>query len=333
MKRFLLLLVVLALAGVGAWWFEQWSWAQPGPAQSYKVVMVEPGDHVAVIAQHLAEAGVISNADLFRLGLRIRNLQGTLKAGEYGFPAHLSMADVAGIVASGKSIQHKLTAAEGLTSKMIYDLVVADKVLVGDAGAVPDEGTLLPETYLFTRGTTRAELLKRMAKARDKLLDKLWATRAGALPLKSRAEAITLASIVEKETAIPEERRHVASVFVNRLKLGMKLQSDPTIIYDVTGGYPLGRGIRESELKRASPHNTYAIPGLPPTPICNPGRDAIAAVLDPATSNDLYFVANGTGGHAFSATDAEQNRNVAAWRKIEQQQKHVDPLPLPQLRK
>ena len=295
--------------------------------------MVAPGDHVAVIAQHLAEAGVVSNADLFRIGLRIRNLQGDLKAGEYAFPAHASMADVAGIVAGGKSIQHKLTAAEGLTSKMIYDIVVADKVLTGDAGAVPDEGTLLPETYLFTRGTTRAELLKRMAKARDKLLDRLWAARAGGLPVKTRQDAVTLASIVEKETAIPEERRHVAAVFVNRLKLGMKLQSDPTIIYDVTGGYPLGRGIRESELKRASPHNTYVIPGLPPTPISNPGRDSIAAVLNPAASNDLYFVANGKGGHVFSASDAEQNKNVAAWRRIEQLQKQLVPLPLPELRK
>jgi UPF0755 protein len=333
MKRFLVLLVLLGIAAGGAWWFEQWNWRQPGPSQADKIVMVAPGDHVAVIAQHLADSGVVTNADLFRIGLRIRNLQGDLKAGEYAFPAHVSMADVAGIVASGKSIQHKLTAAEGLTSRMIYDIVVADKVLTGDAGAVPDEGTLLPETYLFTRGTTRAELLKRMARARDKLLDKLWAARASGLPVKTKQDAVTLASIVEKETAIAEERRHVAAVFVNRLKLGMKLQSDPTIIYDVTGGYPLGRGIRESELKRASPHNTYVIPGLPPTPISNPGRDSIAAVLRPAVSADLYFVANGKGGHVFSASDAEQNRNVAAWRKLEQLQKQLVPLPLPQLRK
>ncbi len=333
MVRFLLLLIVLAFAAVGAWWCEQWNWRQPGPSPSYRVVMVEPGDHVAVIARHLADSGVVSNAELFRLGLRIRNLQAGLKAGEYGFPAHVSMAEVADIVVSGKSIQHKLTAAEGLTSKMIYDLVAADKVLVGDAGTVPDEGTLLPETYLFTRGTTRAQLLERMARAQHDLLKKLWPGRASGLPVKSRQDAITLASIVEKETAIPEERRHVASVFVNRLRLGMKLQSDPTIIYDVTGGYPLGRGIRESELKRASPHNTYAIAGLPPTPISNPGRDAIAAVLDPAATDDLYFVANGKGGHVFSATDAEQSKNVAAWRRIEHLQKQLVPLPPPHLRK
>jgi UPF0755 protein len=331
-KRFLLIVVLLAAALGGAWYWEQWSWAQPGPSPSYKVVMIEPGDHVAVIAQHLAASGVVSSGDLFRLGLRIRNLQGTLKAGEYGFPAHVSMASVAGILASGKSIQHKLTAAEGLTSKMIYDIVAADPVLKGDAGAVPDEGTLLPETYLFTRGTTRAEMLKRMAKARSDLLKKLWPARADNLPYKTKQEAITLASIVEKETSIPEERRHIASVFVNRLRLGMKLQSDPTIIYDITKGYPLGRGIRESELQRPSPHNTYAVAGLPPTPICNPGKDAIAAVLDPETTDDLYFVANGKGGHVFSKSVDEQNKNVAAWRRIEQMQRLNTPLPVPGLR-
>jgi UPF0755 protein len=333
MIRFLLLAVVLALAAAGAWYFEQWNFAQPGPLAGYKVVMVEQGDHVATIARHLEEAGVVANADLFRLGLRIRNMQGALKAGEYGFPAHASMAEVAGIVASGKSIQHKLTAAEGLTSEMIYDLVRSDSVLTGEAGPVPDEGTLLPETYLFTRGTTRHELLARMAKARTRLLDKLWQARAKDLPIKTKEEAVTLASIVEKETALAGERRHVASVFVNRLRLGMKLQSDPTIIYDITKGHPLGRGIRQSELDRATPHNTYAIPGLPPTPICNPGKDSLDAVLNPATTQDLYFVANGKGGHSFAATDAEQNKNVAAWRRIEDLQKKLVPLPLPGLRR
>ncbi|MBV9694251.1 MAG: endolytic transglycosylase MltG, partial [Alphaproteobacteria bacterium] len=234
---------------------------------------------------------------------------------------HVSMADVQGILSSGKSIQYKLTAAEGLTSEMIFKIVADDPVLTGDAGWTPPEGSLLPETYLFTRGTTRAQMLGRMMKARDALLEQLWRERPPGLPYKTPNDAVVLASIVEKETAIPAERRHVAAVFVNRLKLGMKLQSDPTIIYDVTRGYPLGRGIRESELTRASPHNTYFIAGLPPTPICNPGKDSLAAVLDPATSNDLYFVANGQGGHVFSATMEAQNRNVALWRKVEQARK------------
>ena len=329
--RFFLFLLFLAVLAGGAWFWEQQNYIAPGPSNKYTVVMIEPGDHVAAIAHRLADAGVIANADLFRLGLRIRDLQGTLKAGEYGFPARVSMADVQGILASGKSIQHKVTAAEGLTSQMIYDVVKADPVLVGDAGAVPDEGTLLPETYLFMRGTTRAKIIGEMRKAQQAVLAKLWPARADNLPIRSENQAITLASIVEKETALPEERRHVAAVFMNRLRMGMKLQSDPTIIYDITKGYPLGRGIRESELQRASPHNTYAIPGLPPTPICNPGKDSIAAVLNPATSNDLYFVANGKGGHVFSASVSDQNKNVAAWRQIEKQQKQK--LPAPDLRR
>jgi UPF0755 protein len=331
--RFLAVIVFLAALVAGAWFWEQWNFQQPGPSPTYKVVMVAPGDHVGTVATHLADAGVVANGDLFRIGVRLRGLQGQLKAGEYGFPARASMDDVAGILVSGRSIQHKLTAAEGLTSRMIYDIVRTDPVLVGEAGALPDEGTLLPETYLFTRGTTRSEMIARMRRARDKALAQLWAARASNLPVKTKADAIVLASIVEKETAIPEERRHVAAVFANRLRLGMKLQSDPTIIYDITKGYPLGRGIRASELARASPHNTYVIAGLPPTPICNPGRDSIAAVLNPASSNDLYFVANGKGGHVFAATVEEQNKNVSEWRRIEKQQKQVDPpLPAPSLR-
>jgi UPF0755 protein len=330
--RFLALVVFLAVLAAGVWYWEQWNFQQPGPAASYKVVMIEPGDHVNTIAQHLADNGVIANGDLFRVGLRIRGLQAQLKAGEYGFPAHVSMADIAGILIGGKSIEHKLTAAEGLTSKMIYDIVRADPVLTGDAGAVPDEGRLLPETYLFTRGTTRSEMIGRMKKAQAKVLDELWRARKLDPPVKTEDAAIVLASIVEKETALPEERRHIAAVFMNRLKLGMKLQSDPTIIYDITQGYPLGRGIRESELARASPHNTYVIAGLPPTPICNPGKDSIAAVLDPADSGDLYFVANGHGGHVFSATVEQQNRNVLEWRKIEKLQKQIIPLPTPAIR-
>jgi len=330
--RLFVLAIVLAVLAVGAWYWEQWNFQQPGPSPSYKIVMVEPGDHVNTIAQHLADNGVIANGYLFRIGLRIRGLQAQLKAGEYGFPAHASMADVAGILISGKSIQHKLTAAEGLTSKMIFDIVKADPVLTGDPGAVPDEGTLLPETYLFTRGTSRSEIIARMKKAQAKVLDELWRARKADLPVKTKDDAIVLASIVEKETAIPEERRHIAAVFMNRLRLGMKLQSDPTIIYDITQGYPLGRGIRESELMRASPHNTYVIAGLPPTPICNPGKDSIAAVLNPADSNDLYFVANGHGGHVFSVTVEQQNRNVSEWRRIEKLQKQLIPLPTPAIR-
>ncbi|HSM95303.1 MAG TPA: endolytic transglycosylase MltG [Rhizomicrobium sp.] len=316
MLRFLAILVVLALIAGGAWFWEQQNWQAAGPSPSYKVVMVKPGDHTATIAENLQKAGVIANADLFRAGLRIRNKQSELKAGEYGFPARASMEDVTAILVAGKSIEYKLTAAEGLTSQMIYDLVKADPVLVGDAGPVPAEGTLLPETYLFTRGMTRAQMLDKMRDAQAKLIDTAWPARVGNLPLKTPQDAIILASIVEKETGIPEERRHIAAVFENRLHLGMKLQSDPTIIYGITRGYPIGRRIRQSEIDARTPYNTYAIPGLPAGPICNPGKDAIMAVLNPAGSDDLYFVANGTGGHVFAATMAEHEKNVANWRKI-----------------
>jgi UPF0755 protein len=317
MVRFFLVLVVLAGLAAGAVYWERNNFFAPGPSPRGTVVLVEPGDHVSVIAQHLQDAGAISNAQLFSFGLRIRDQQTLLKAGEYWIPPRASMASIAGILISGRSIEHKITAAEGLTSAMIHALVRANSVLVGEAGPEPAEGTLLPETYLFTRGMTRAEMLTHMAKAQETLVEKLWPARAPNLPFKSRAEAITLASIVEKETAIPEERRHIASVFVNRLKLGMKLQSDPTIIYGISKGYPLGRGIRESELSKATPYNTYVIAGLPPTPICNPGKDSIVAVLQPANSSDLYFVANGKGGHVFSATIAAHEQNVAKWRQME----------------
>ena len=320
MRRFFIAILVLAVIVGAAFFAEQWAFFAPGPTAphgSSTIVWIKEGQGSAAIARDLQVAGVIRNAALFRVGVRLRDQTSRLKAGEYAIPSRASMGDIAGILVAGKSIQHKVTAAEGLTSQMIYDIVAKDAALSGDAGAVPAEGSLLPETYLFTRGTGRREILERMARAQRKLLGKLWPARAAGLPFKSEADAITLASIVEKETALPEERRHIAAVFVNRLKLGMKLQSDPTIIYGLTRGYPLGRGIRESELNAATPYNTYVIAGLPPTPICNPGKDSIAAVLQPENSNDLYFVANGTGGHVFTTSIVEHQKNVARWRQIE----------------
>jgi UPF0755 protein len=185
---------------------------------------------------------------------------------------------------------------------------------------VPAEGTLLPETYLFTRGETRSALIAKMTRADQEFLREQWANRAANLPFKTMEEAVILASVVEKETALPEERRHIAGLFVNRLKVGMKLQSDPTIIYDISKGYPLGRGIRASELAAATPYNTYVIGALPPGPICNPGKDSIAAVLNPQQTNDLFFVATGKGGHVFTASMGEHLKNVAAYRAFEHQQ-------------
>jgi UPF0755 protein len=317
MKKFLLILVALALVGAGAVeWFAA-AWDSPGPGPSEKVVLIAPHTPLHRTVQQIADTGAVNFTLMFELELRARGLAPQVKAGEYSIPAHASMAAIAAILVSGKSIQHKFTAAEGLTSDMIWKLVKADPVLTGDPGPVPEEGTLLPETYLFTRGMTRARLLLEMAAAQEKFLDTHWPRRDPGLPFATPREAVTLASIVEKEVALPEERRHVAQVFVNRLKQGVPLQSDPTIIYGLTKGYPLGHGIRQSELVGETPYNTYRIPALPPGPIGNPGKDSLLAVLNPPPGDDLYFVADGKGRSLFAATIAEHAKNVIAFRAAE----------------
>jgi UPF0755 protein len=320
MRRLTLGFLLLLLIGLAAFFAEQWEFFAPGPlarAGRVTIVWIKPGERSAQIAQQLQRAGVVRNAALFRVGVQLRGKNAALKAGEYAIPSEASMADVMGILIGAKSIAHKLTAAEGLTSAMIFNIVQRDPVLVGNAGTMPPEGSLLPETYLFIRGTTRQQMLSRMARAQQRVISSLWVKRESDLPFTTPEQAVTLASIVEKETAIPEERRHIAAVFLNRLRLGMKLQSDPTIIYGLTKGYPLGRGIRESEIAAPTPYNTYVIVGLPPTPICNPGKDSLAAVLQPQESADLYFVANGSGGHVFTSSIAEHEKNVARWRQVE----------------
>jgi UPF0755 protein len=327
MKRFAAMLIALAVIVAGVFEWESANFKAPGPAAKDTVVLIAPRSGVSKTAHTLEDAHVVKHAYLFEIGVRLRGLAASLKAGEYAIPAKASLKEIADILISGKVVQHKLTAAEGLTSRMIYDIVKNDKALQGEAGAVPAEGTLLPETYLFTHGTTRTDIFTRMKAAQGALLDRLWPNRAADLPFTTREQAIILASIVEKETALPSERRHIASVFVNRLRIGMPLQSDPTIIYGITRGYPLGRAILESEIRAATPFNTYVIAGLPPQPISNPGADAIAAVLNPDQTPDLYFVADGTGGHVFSPTIAEHEKNVAKWRKIHAQQKLSPPAP------
>lgn len=323
MRRFLLILLVVAalVAGVVEWAISAWDAPGPPAVQAGEtVILIPPKSRTRDIARMLQDKGVLKFTVLFEFDLRLKRPADKLKAGEYAIPSGASMAKIAAILVEGKSIQHKLTAAEGLTSDMIVKLVQADPVLVGDAGPVPQEGSLLPETYLFTRGQTRAGLLAQMARAQEKFLDTKWAGRDPNLPLKTSHEAVILASIVEKETALPEERRHIAAVFLNRLKIGMRLQTDPTVIYGLTHGYPLGRGIRQSELDAATPYNTYVIAGLPPGPICNPGKDSISAVLNPEASDDLFFVATGHGGHVFTSSVSQQERNVAAYRAFEKKQ-------------
>ncbi len=317
---FVVLVAAAAFAAVMALNWEAHNFSAPGPLRADTDVIIKSGTSLKQAAQQLAQSGVIANADLFRFGVGRRHAAGALKAGEFIFPAHASMSDVLDMIVGGKAALHRITIAEGLTSDMAVVAVNTNSYLTGILSAMPPEGSLLPETYLFERGTTRDQILARMHKAQEDLLAALWPTRKSGLPYNSIAEALTLASIVEKETAITAERPRIAAVFINRLKLGMKLESDPTIIYGLTKGYPLGHDLRQSELDKRNPYSTYQIAALPPTPICNPGKDAIMAVLNPPDSDELYFVANGSGGHVFARTSEEHAKNVAKWRRIEHAQ-------------
>jgi len=311
--------VALLLVGVGGggmlWLSEQFR--KSGPLTEETTVVVPKGAGVRAIAEQLAAAGVIASPLVFRLGARIQEAESGLRAGEYAFPAGISAHDVVALLRSGKTLVRRMTVPEGLTSAQVVALVAETPGLTGSVGPPPAEGTLLPETYHFSHGDTREGLIDRMRDAMAEELDALWASRAPGLPLESPEQAAILASIIEKETAVPEERRRVAAVFVNRLRKGMLLQSDPTTIYALTGGAgPLNRPLTRKDLAVESPYNTYVSPGLPPGPIANPGRASLAAALNPIDSKEYYFVADGTGGHAFARTLEQHERNVARWRKI-----------------
>ena len=311
-------LAVLAAMAVG--WFV-WSFAQPGPLPEDTVVEIPRGAGVRAIAERLFDQGVIDDPRLFRWGVRVYGRDRDLRAGEYEFPAGVSAKNAMQIVASGDTIAYFVTIAEGLTSVEIVAQLRNDDRLTGEIVETPAEGTLLPETYRIHRGDDRAELIDRLAQAMSEALDELWPLRVPDLPLSSPQEAVALASIVERETGMADERRLVAGVFVNRLRLGMRLEADPTVIYALTEGQaPLGRDLRRGDLDVESPYNTYRVAGLPPGPIANPGRASLAAVLDPEETDYIFFVADGTGGHAFASTLAEHNRNVAAWRRIRREQ-------------
>ncbi|MEY3083028.1 MAG: endolytic transglycosylase MltG [Pseudomonadota bacterium] len=279
--------------------------------------MVEPGQSAAQIGETLAQNGILSNGRLFALMAQLTGQRGRLKAGEYAFPKGATMADVIALIASGKAVTYKISVPEGFTSQMAVDRVNANEVLTGDPAAVPPEGSILPDTYVFRRGMTRQKLVADMQAAQKKLLDELWAERKPVAVIATPQQAVTLASIVEKETAQADERPVIASVFINRLEKGMRLQSDPTIIYGIVGGKgKLDRALTRTDIETTTPYNTYRINGLPPGPIANPGRAALEAVLNPEPTDKLYFVADGSGGHAFAATLDEHNRNVKNWRKL-----------------
>jgi UPF0755 protein len=283
--------------------------------------MVRQGNGLAEIAANLERNGIIADGRIFRYVTATYLRKGeTLKAGEYEIKAGASMKDVMETLESGKSILYSVVLPEGLTVRQMMLKLAEDTVLEGDLPAeLPPEGSLRPDTYKFSRGTKRGEILSQMRAAQQKMVDQIWERRDPDLPVKSKEDFVVLASIVERETGKEDERAHVASVFINRLQKGMRLQSDPTIVYGLFGGdgKPSDRPIYKSDLSKQTPYNTYQIKGLPPTPIANPGRAALEAVANPWRTNDLYFVADGTGGHVFAATLEEHNANVRRWRKVE----------------
>jgi UPF0755 protein len=320
LKLLAALSMLVALAGVVviAGWTQLNAYlVRPGPAKQETVVVLERGAGLAEIASQLRAARVIEQPWLFRLAVRVLDRDRELKAGEYAFPAGVTPGTVIGMVSAGQTVARRLTIAEGLTVAEVFRLLDETDALSGE---LPEPPPALCDT--------RAGLVRRMRRSMDEVLEGLWAERARHLPLSSPEEALILASIVDKETSVPEERRKVAAVFVNRLRRGMRLQSDPTVIYGLTNGERrLGRELTRTDWEHVSDFNTYLIAGLPPAPIANPGRESIAAVLDPADVDYLYFVADGSGGHAFARTLAEHNRNVAAWRRIRdgEEPKPVEP--------
>jgi UPF0755 protein len=310
---FVIGLVGLAGIALGAWLLTDWSAA--GPASKPVYVAIAEGSSLARAAETVEKAGALASAERFLLQARVLGGNAPIQAGEYQIPAKASPADILALMQSGKTLQRFIVIPEGMPSVLVRDRLMATTALTGGIEA-PEEGSVLPDSYSYQRGESRAAVLKRMQDAMTRELDALWEKRQPHSVVTSKQEAIILASIVEKETGKASERPMVAGVYSNRLKSGMPLQADPTIIYPITKGRPLGRRILKSELNAENGYNTYAMAGLPQGPIANPGRESIAAVLNPAITQALYFVADGTGGHIFANTLAEHNINVQKWYAI-----------------
>ncbi len=317
------IVVAMVLAAGIAVIYGKRAFEAPGPVAESRTFLVRPNSGVGSIASQLEQQGIISDSLMFQAGVRAYARGETLKAGEYEIPPNASMHQIMSLLQSGKSIMHSLTIPEGLTVQQALRRVAEHEALSGDMPeAMPPEGSLAADTQRFTRGFPRKEVVATMQAQQQALVEEIWATRAPDLPIADINEFVTLASIVEKETGIASERPHVASVFVNRLRKKMRLQSDPTIIYGLFGGAgkPADRPIYQSDIEKETPYNTYVIRGLPPGPIANPGRAALEAVANPIDTDDLYFVADGTGGHVFARTLDEHNRNVARYRALLRQQ-------------
>jgi UPF0755 protein len=320
MHNMMTLLFVGVIGLTGLFYFVRAQFDQPGPLNYATVVVIPKGEGLGAIADRLEREDVIADRRIFVASALYFRAQDKLKAGEYAIKKNASIREVLDTLVEGKAILYSQAVPEGLTSMQVVERLKANPELTGPVSEIPAEGSLLPDTYRFAKGTSRDELLARMQSEHQKFVDKLWASRATGLPMKTKQEAVTLASIVEKETGRADERPRVAAVFVNRLKSNMRLESDPTIIYGLSGGKgTLGRGILRSEMEQMTPYNTYRIKGLPPTPIANPGRAALEAVLRPGKYGDLFFVADGTGGHVFAEKFEDHQKNVAKWRIVEKE--------------
>jgi UPF0755 protein len=319
--------VLVALAAGVALFVGKQRFEAAGPLPADRIVNIPRGSGMRDIADILSRDGVIDQSWLFIGGVLVLKAREDLKAGEYEFKAHSSMRDVVATIVEGKVVAHQVSLPEGLTSQQIVARLLQDDVLAGDIKEIPREGSLLPDTYNFARGINREQMIQRMQQAQQRLLREVWDHRSPDLPLKTPEQLVVLASLVEKETGKPDERSRVAAVFVNRLKQKMRLQSDPTIIYGLVGGKgTLGRPIMKSEIEQPTPYNTYVIDGLPPGPIANPGRASLEAAANPARTRELYFVADGTGGHVFAETYEQHQRNVTRLRSIESDQKDQVPI-------
>jgi UPF0755 protein len=327
--------VLVLMIGVGAaYFYGRQKIEAPGPLQADKIVNIPSRAGMTDIADILQREGVIDNNRWAFIGcvfaLKARS---ELKPGEYSFQKNASLRDVIGTMVEGKVVQHAVTIPEGLTSEQIVARLSENEIFSGSVREMPREGTLLPETYKFPRGTTREQVITRMQQAQKRALAEIWERRSPDIPIKTPEQLVTLASIVEKETGKADERSRVAAVFVNRLRQKIKLQSDPTIIYGLVGGKgTLGRPIKRSEIQQPSPYNTYVVDGLPPGPIANPGRASLEAAANPARTRDLFFVADGTGGHTFTETYDQHQKNVAKLRALEKQIQNdtVEPADDPQ---
>ncbi len=309
------LVAVVAAVSLALWGHGRFN--APGPLAVEKVVVIAKGSGVEGIARRLGAEGVIGHPLVFIMGVRVEGTERALRAGEYAFPAAISMRETAALLVAGRTVKRRLTIAEGLTTARIVNMVASAAGLSGEPASQISEGALLPETYFYSHGDSRRALLERMERAMDEALARLWPLRARGLAVATPNEALILASIIEKETGLGPERARISAVFHNRLRRGMRLQSDPTVAYGLTkGSGPLDRSLSRADLAHKSPYNTYLNQGLPPGAIANPGRAAIEAALHPSTSRELYFVADGNGGHLFATTLAQHNRNVARWRKL-----------------